>query len=78
MKRACLAILSLALAGCATSPEITFWNMAQEVISEGARLHNINLKGRDHDAVERLPEWETAAEQALTEKDMAEFWQNSS
>jgi len=31
MKRACLAILAIALAGCATSPEITAWNMAREV-----------------------------------------------
>lgn len=31
MKRACLAILAIVLAGCATSPEITAWNMAREV-----------------------------------------------
>jgi hypothetical protein len=31
MKRASLAILAIAFAGCATSPEITAWNMAKEV-----------------------------------------------
>jgi len=36
MKRACLAIFAIALAGCATSPEITSWNMAREVNTPAA------------------------------------------
>ena len=36
MKRACLAIIAIALAGCATSPEITSWNMAKEVNTPAA------------------------------------------
>lgn len=36
MKRACLAILAIAFAGCATSPEITAWNMAKEVNTPAA------------------------------------------
>ena len=36
MKRACLVILAFALAGCATSPEITAWNMAKEVNTPAA------------------------------------------
>jgi hypothetical protein len=36
MKRACLAIFAVALAGCATSPEITSWNMAREVNTPAA------------------------------------------
>ncbi|MDD2272981.1 MAG: hypothetical protein PHP95_06770 [Desulfuromonadaceae bacterium] len=31
MKKACFAFLALALAGCVTSPEITAWNMANDV-----------------------------------------------
>ena len=36
MKRACLAILAVAFAGCATSPEITAWNMAKDVNTPAA------------------------------------------
>jgi hypothetical protein len=36
MKRACLAILAVAFVGCATSPEITSWNMAREVNTPAA------------------------------------------
>jgi len=36
MKRACLAIIAVAFAGCATSPEITAWNMAKEVNTPAA------------------------------------------
>lgn len=36
MKRACLAILAVAFAGCATSPEVTSWNMAKEVNTPAA------------------------------------------
>ncbi len=36
MKRACLAILAITFAGCATSPEITSWNMAREVNTPAA------------------------------------------
>jgi hypothetical protein len=36
MKRVCLAILAAAFAGCATSPEITAWNMAREVNTPAA------------------------------------------
>jgi hypothetical protein len=36
MKRACLAIIAIAFAGCATSPEITSWNMAREVNTPAA------------------------------------------
>lgn len=36
MKRDCLAIIAIALAGCATSPEITSWNMAKEVNTPAA------------------------------------------
>ncbi len=36
MKRTCLAIFAIALAGCATSPEITSWNMAREVNTPAA------------------------------------------
>ncbi len=36
MKRTCLAILAVVLAGCATSPEITSWNMAKEVNTSAA------------------------------------------
>ena len=36
MKRACLVILAIAFAGCATSPEITSWNMAKEVNTPAA------------------------------------------
>jgi len=36
MKKACLAILAIAFASCATSPEITDWNMAREVNTPAA------------------------------------------
>ena len=36
MKKACLVILAITLAGCATSPEITSWNMAKEVNTPAA------------------------------------------
>lgn len=36
MNRASLAILAVAFAGCATSPEITSWNMAREVNTPAA------------------------------------------
>ena len=36
MKRAWLAILGIVIAGCATSPEITSWNMAREVNTAAA------------------------------------------
>ena len=36
MKRICLAFLVLTLVGCATSPEITAWNMAKEVNTPAA------------------------------------------
>ena len=36
MKKAFLPILALAVAGCATSPEITAWNMAKEVNTPAA------------------------------------------
>ena len=36
MKRTCLAIFAIVLAGCATSPEITSWNMAREVNTPAA------------------------------------------
>ncbi|MDD5762448.1 MAG: hypothetical protein PHP88_08065, partial [bacterium] len=36
MKKVCLAILAVAFAGCATSPEITSWNMAKEVNTPAA------------------------------------------
>ena len=36
MKRACLAIFAVAFLGCATSPEITSWNMAKEVNTPAA------------------------------------------
>lgn len=36
MQRASLAILAIAFAGCATSPEITSWNMAKEVNTPAA------------------------------------------
>ena len=36
MKRASVAILAIAFAGCATSPEITAWNMAKEVNTPAA------------------------------------------
>lgn len=36
MKRACFSILAIVLAGCATSPEITSWNMAKEVNTTAA------------------------------------------
>jgi len=36
MKRVFLAILAIVLAGCATSPEITSWNMAREVNTPAA------------------------------------------
>lgn len=36
MKRVCLAILVIAFAGCATSPEVTSWNMAREVNTPAA------------------------------------------
>lgn len=36
MKRAFLPIIALAVAGCATSPEITAWNMAKEVNTPAA------------------------------------------
>jgi len=36
MKRACLAILAIVFASCATSPEITSWNMAKEVNTPAA------------------------------------------
>lgn len=36
MKRVFLAILAIAFAGCATSPEITSWNMAREVNTSAA------------------------------------------
>jgi len=36
MKRACLAIIVVAFTGCATSPEVTAWNMAKEVNTPAA------------------------------------------
>ncbi len=36
MKRACFAILAVVITGCATSPEITSWNMAREVNTPAA------------------------------------------
>jgi len=36
MKRVCLGILAIAFAGCATSPEVTSWNMAREVNTPAA------------------------------------------
>lgn len=36
MKKVCLAVLAVAFAGCATSPEVTSWNMAKEVNTPAA------------------------------------------
>lgn len=39
MKKTCLAIVVLALVGCATSPETTAWNMAREVNTPAGYQH---------------------------------------
>jgi len=52
MKKACLAILAVAFAGCATSPEITSWNMAKEV----------NTPAAYQDYIRRYPQSSNAGE----------------
>lgn len=42
MKRTCFAFLALAVAGCATSPEITAWNMAQDVNTPAGYQNFVN------------------------------------
>ena len=57
MKRACFAILAIAFAGCATSPEITSWNMAKEVNTPAAYqdyVHRYPNSGHVDEARERI------------------------
>jgi len=42
MKKSCLAIVTLALAGCATSPETMAWNMAREVNTPAGYQNFVN------------------------------------
>lgn len=52
MKRACLAIFAVAFVGCATSPEVTSWNMAKEVNTPAAYQDYIRRYPRSGNADE--------------------------
>lgn len=73
MKRTCLTIFAFAVAGCATSPETTAWNMAREVNTPAAYQNFANRypdSGNADDALEMVEK--SKMEQILKADSVAE------